>query len=601
MNQTPTKDSSASQPTAPVPAGRSQERPAPVEPKDPLREIVETIVFVVFLVLLLKAFIADAFVIPTGSMATTLLGDHVDVTCPQCKLRYRVNAQENNELKHQVDAVCPNCRFEQTINVNDFASSGDKVLILKPQFDLFRPERHETIVFKFPGQPNFLNHRDDDKREGGPQKDWMAYNYIKRLWGLPGEKLGIWYGDVHLWHDKGGKEEMEIIRKSPATMMAMRRIVFDNDHQPADLKGFVPPRWQNEGKPDDWTPDTEGKVFEIQPVNDYRWLGYQHLLWTSPNRPNRIGDQDELARLKKLAAQPTLITDFLDYNFRQPPQQNHWVPDLMLDMEVEVLKAQGELILELVAGIDRYRVVFDLSSGTSSLSFRRRSAGDAVDPGITAATKLRGTGKYRLRFADFDRRLTVWVDGKLAFGDGMELPAPADDQRGPRLADLQPARIGVKNAHVKIRKLQLWRDIYYTREVSGDVSISAEMLSVSADDQKSAIQKELANVKDEPAPGELLSREQIVAHYVRVDKWAPYYFRKVAAQHETHMGGPKNYPIVHPQYHPSDRFGPDEYFALGDNSTQSSDSRVLGQIPERLLLGKAVAVYWPLGRFGLIR
>src|SRR5712691_7356281 len=46
------------------------------------REVVETIVFVVVLVLLLKSFVAEAFVIPTGSMATTLLGYHKDVTCP---------------------------------------------------------------------------------------------------------------------------------------------------------------------------------------------------------------------------------------------------------------------------------------------------------------------------------------------------------------------------------------------------------------------------------------------------------------------------------------------------------------------------------------
>src|SRR5271156_3648874 len=47
-------------------------REKPPEQKDAFREIVETVVFVVVLVLLLKAFIAEAFVIPTGSMATTL-------------------------------------------------------------------------------------------------------------------------------------------------------------------------------------------------------------------------------------------------------------------------------------------------------------------------------------------------------------------------------------------------------------------------------------------------------------------------------------------------------------------------------------------------
>ena len=56
--------------TLPVRPVRSSD---PVEIKDNIRETIETVVFVVVLVLLLKTFLAEAFVIPTGSMATTLL------------------------------------------------------------------------------------------------------------------------------------------------------------------------------------------------------------------------------------------------------------------------------------------------------------------------------------------------------------------------------------------------------------------------------------------------------------------------------------------------------------------------------------------------
>jgi hypothetical protein len=85
----------------------------PPENKDGFREIVETIVFVVVLVLLLKTFLAEAFVIPTGSMATTLLGYHIDATCEECGYRFRVNAAEEAERKGApVEGwVCPNCRF----------------------------------------------------------------------------------------------------------------------------------------------------------------------------------------------------------------------------------------------------------------------------------------------------------------------------------------------------------------------------------------------------------------------------------------------------------------------------------------------------------
>jgi signal peptidase I len=86
------------------------------EPKDSFREVVETIVFVVVLVLLLKSFLAEAFVIPTGSMATTLLGYHREVTCPQCTHQFKVNASkevdaQEMELQPITGCTCPNCRF----------------------------------------------------------------------------------------------------------------------------------------------------------------------------------------------------------------------------------------------------------------------------------------------------------------------------------------------------------------------------------------------------------------------------------------------------------------------------------------------------------
>ena len=59
---------------------------------DPTREVFETVVFVVVLVLMLKQFVAEAFVIPTGSMASTLWGDQVKVTCPECGQNFPVSA-----------------------------------------------------------------------------------------------------------------------------------------------------------------------------------------------------------------------------------------------------------------------------------------------------------------------------------------------------------------------------------------------------------------------------------------------------------------------------------------------------------------------------
>lgn len=45
----------------------------------------------------------------------------------------------------------------------------------------------------------------------------------------------------------------------------------------------------------------------------------------------------------------------------------------------------------------------------------------------------------------------------------------------------------------------------------------------------------------------------------------------------------------------------DSYFALGDNSANSRDSRYWGFIPRKNFVGKAVLLYWPLNRIKRIR
>jgi signal peptidase I len=46
---------------------------------------------------------------------------------------------------------------------------------------------------------------------------------------------------------------------------------------------------------------------------------------------------------------------------------------------------------------------------------------------------------------------------------------------------------------------------------------------------------------------------------------------------------------------------PGHYLCLGDNSQASSDSRDWGLVPERLMLGRALLVYYPFHRAGAIR
>ncbi len=105
----------------PIPLGSPGAKPTPPvaskkepEVKDTFRELIETIVFVVVLVLMLKTFLAEAFVIPTGSMADTLLGYHHNVSCRECGKPNLVNASneadpQDGEPRPVSDWKCENC------------------------------------------------------------------------------------------------------------------------------------------------------------------------------------------------------------------------------------------------------------------------------------------------------------------------------------------------------------------------------------------------------------------------------------------------------------------------------------------------------------
>ena len=76
------------------PAGKARpagEAPSPPK-RDGARETMESVAVAFIFCFLFKTFEAEAFVIPTGSMAPTLYGRHKDAECPGCGFEWAVGA-----------------------------------------------------------------------------------------------------------------------------------------------------------------------------------------------------------------------------------------------------------------------------------------------------------------------------------------------------------------------------------------------------------------------------------------------------------------------------------------------------------------------------
>src|ERR1700719_1626223 len=87
-----------------------------------IKETIESILVAFILAFIFRAFVVEAFVIPTGSRATTLLGAHMHLTCQDCGYVFDVNYSPPNQDGSEDPVIpnegqpadtiyCPNCGF----------------------------------------------------------------------------------------------------------------------------------------------------------------------------------------------------------------------------------------------------------------------------------------------------------------------------------------------------------------------------------------------------------------------------------------------------------------------------------------------------------
>jgi signal peptidase I len=553
--------------------------------KNPLvhgRETVESIIVAFTLALLFRAFEAEAFVIPTGSMAPTLMGRHKDLICDSCGRDFRVGCSaeeddqsqslrtEQSRLERELDdlrrvladtsslpqqreaarrrcellesdggplaqirtrlagkmvpaAKCPNCGRVMGL----LETAGERM-------------RYDARYPSYNGDRILVNKFIYDFSE--PQRwDVVVFkypedaktNYIKRLVGLPGETVSIVGGDV--WTNREG-EPPHIARKPPEKLLSMLQCVSDSRHpSPRLQEAGWPPCWSDWSSPRReaavrWQTDDGGRSFAVAAEGDASaTLRYRHYLPTAEDWATvRTGGAFEGS-----AVQPTLIDDFQPYN--AIATRPHWVGDLAVDMRLESRQPTGTVTIDLVEAGKAHRCTFDLAVGTVELAIAGAESGAAP----RARTNVRGIGAWQILFANVDDEVSLFIDGRKVDFDrpalwnrsieSAEASQPYDGPIEPGMkqsGDLSPVGVTVVGAAVRVGDLRVLRDIFYI----GALDIGAR-------------------------PGELIERDRLA-------------FDLEA----------------------------DQFFVLGDNSAASKDSRLWVEghhIDRHLLTGKALLIFWP--------
>jgi signal peptidase I len=397
---------------------------APVRPKQRLdddsraaigslaRQTLEFLILLSLCIMLFRTFAAEAYVVPTGSMAPTLLGMHKEIACSNCRFQFVLGMDEQGRTGRP---VCPNCgKVETDVNAS-IASNGDRLLVQKYLFDLRGPRRWEVVVFQSPLEPNQA--------------------YVKRVVGLPGEAIQIRGGDLYV--------DGRIAHKDLAELRAMRQLVFDNNFPPADANHF--PRWSlrrgrnSFGRPSGWKGLGTGFV-HIASSDDgdlVDWLDYRH--WD----PDTGGFGP--------------IRDFYAYNGGDVRGDNV-VTDLMLDFKVTARPDARNLVLRFSPSTEAVFITLPIDGRARPEARRGGKLLEVVNPrGSIESSSVDQPKTYRVEAAVVDRRILVAIDGNLAFD-----PIDFNSSTGGPGPFATPLSIGVQGGGIEVSDLKIYRDVYYT-------------------------------------------------------------------------------------------------------------------------------------------
>lgn len=404
----------------PQSAGSASETAAPTVRQ--VVDIAQTVLVGLALAFIFRAFFVEPFIIPTGSMADTLLGAHGTHVCSACGWEFDfgpvlVASPTGQGFVSPPELVCPNCRLMIVVDANDVApKAGDRVLVhkwLDALGALLPPQRWDVVVFRDPANPD--------------------QHFIKRAVGLPGEEIELIDGDVFI----NGR----IARKPPPVQAALWLVVFDQAHVAASDTA-APARLR-------WVPDSPDAT------PGCGWSGLA-------TRVLRYDGLDDTRRALVLKADSACdgLTDFYAYNRRS---SGVLVGDLRLTAELTLVDGPGSCRWE----IERNRQVFYAElrrDGSVTLGIEPDRAAPPGRITYTMAGQPLTPGRpITVEFAHADYRAYLKLDGA-------EVLTTCDADYAPRHGQIDPAeraapvelRLAAQNVRAEFRHLRVDRDVYYT-------------------------------------------------------------------------------------------------------------------------------------------
>lgn len=426
-----------------------------------IRDTFESIVIAFILAFVFRAYVVEAFVIPTGSMAPTLLGAHVRVVCEECGYdfvsewpdRHTRGVGENRiamPLDRRIEAICPMCHFPNALPAGARVNNGDRILVHKFIYDLTEPKRWDVVVFKNPSLPQ--------------------QNFIKRLTGLPNERVWIIDGNIHVQPLNQPDAAWRIARKTDRTRVqrTVWQPIYHSQHVPLDGGEAAMPRRDAEGLDHPWSvpwrPD-EAANWRLAEAGEHKYERYRYV-HQSAERGAITFRFDTAARGMMSSSYGSMA--WYPYNqFRTLPDREP-IEDVRVAATFVPESAGLSLRIESTSRLDSIdpRATDRIIAGT--IAPDGKAAIVVIDETAHVTTLATGQvapfqpGRARqVEFWHVDQHASIWVDGKRVCHWEYEVPIDTLVNRPP--PQLTPRiRITVEGSPVALSQVEVDRDIFYS-------------------------------------------------------------------------------------------------------------------------------------------